>query len=234
MSLNDDDDEVSISSLNSEINDTNEPIITTDVKKSDKEIDDMLYGDSDDDDTPPPPPPTNDDDEDEDEDDDDDIENIENIEEKENIEPTFDEYKEDNSSDDDDEYDSDDDNYLQKLENLNKKNIISEFHPELLHHNNNEIEMLSKITYNEQGIIIDPLHKTLPFITKYERSRIIGERSKQINMGAKPLVEVEPDVIDGYLIALKEYNEKKIPFIIKRPLPNGGCEYWKFKDLEII
>lgn len=234
MSLNDDDDEVSISSLNSEINDTNEPIITTDVKKSDKEIDDMLYGDSDDDDTPPPPPPTNDDDENEDDDDDDDIENIENIEEKVNIEPTFDEYKEDNSSDDDDEYDSDDDNYLQKLENLNKKNIISEFHPELLHHNNNEIEMLSKITYNEQGIIIDPLHKTLPFITKYERSRIIGERSKQINMGAKPLVEVEPDVIDGYLIALKEYNEKKIPFIIKRPLPNGGCEYWKFKDLEII
>lgn len=233
MSLNDDDDEVSISSLNSEINDTNEPIITTDVKKSDKEIDDMLYGDSDDDDTPPPPPPTNDDDENEDDDDDDD-DDIENIEEKVNIEPTFDEYKEDNSSDDDDEYDSDDDNYLQKLENLNKKNIISEFHPELLHHNNNEIEMLSKITYNEQGIIIDPLHKTLPFITKYERSRIIGERSKQINMGAKPLVEVEPDVIDGYLIALKEYNEKKIPFIIKRPLPNGGCEYWKFKDLEII
>ena len=97
-----------------------------------------------------------------------------------------------------------------------------------------EIEMLCKITYNEKGIIVDPLHKTLPFITKYERARILGERSKQINMGAKPLVEIEPDVIDGYLIALKEYNEKKIPFIVKRPLPNGGCEYWKFKDLEII
>ena len=143
MSFNDDDDEVSISSLNSEINDTNEPIVTNDLKKSDKENDDMLYGDSDDDDTPPPPPPIPNDDDEIDEDDDDD-DNIENLEEKEDIGPTFDEYKEDNSSDDDDEYDSDDDNYLQKLENLNKKNIISEFHPELLHHNNNEIEMIKK------------------------------------------------------------------------------------------
>ena len=38
----------------------------------------------------------------------------------------------------------------------------------------------------------------------------------------------------AHLIALKEFNEKKIPFIIKRPMPNGGCEYWKFEDLEII
>jgi hypothetical protein len=48
------------------------------------------------------------------------------------------------------------------------------------------------------------------------------------------MVEVESDIIDGYLIAMKEFNEKKIPFIIKRPMPNGGCEYWKFKDLEIL
>jgi DNA-directed RNA polymerase subunit K/omega len=45
---------------------------------------------------------------------------------------------------------------------------------------------------------------------------------------------VEPSVIDGYLIALEEYKQKKIPFIIQRPLPNGTCEYWKFSDLEQI
>ena len=44
----------------------------------------------------------------------------------------------------------------------------------------------------------------------------------------------DDNVIDGYLIALKEFEEKKIPFIIKRPLPNGGCEYWKAADLEIL
>ncbi len=135
---------------------------------------------------------------------------------------------------DSDDYDSDDDNYLQKLDDVNKKNIIKEFHPELLQHNHYEIEALTRVVRNQQGLIVDPLHKTIPFITKYERARILGERAKQINMGAKPLIEIGPEIIDGYLIAEKEFSEKKIPFIVKRPLPNGGCEYWKFKDLEVI
>jgi hypothetical protein len=41
-------------------------------------------------------------------------------------------------------------------------------------------------------------------------------------------------MIDGYLIALKEFEQKKIPFILRRPLPNGGCEYWRLSDLEMI
>jgi DNA-directed RNA polymerase subunit K/omega len=62
----------------------------------------------------------------------------------------------------------------------------------------------------------------------------LGERAKQLNSGAEPFVEIDETMIDGYLIALKEFEEKKIPFIIQRPLPNGACEYWKLKDLEII
>ena len=31
-----------------------------------------------------------------------------------------------------------------------------------------------------------------------------------------------------------ELAEKRIPFIIRRPLPNGGSEYWNVKDLENI
>ena len=135
---------------------------------------------------------------------------------------------------DDEDEDEDDVNYLQKFDEHMKKDTISEYHPELLQHNNQEVESLSRVVRNEQGIISDPLHRTFPFITKYERARILGERAKQLNMGAKPLVEIGPDVIDGYLIALEEYDLKRIPFIIKRPLPNGGSEYWKFKDLEII
>ena len=101
-------------------------------------------------------------------------------------------------------------------------------------HNYDEVNILSTVVRNENGIIIDPLHKTLPFITKYEKARILGERAKQLNSGAKPFIDVEPTVIDGYLIALKEYEQKKIPFILRRPLPNGGCEYWRMKDLEIL
>lgn len=138
-----------------------------------------------------------------------------------------------NEDSEEEDSDDDDDDEFQKMDLLDKQNIVSQYHPELLHHNNEEIEALSKIVRNENGMIVDPLHKTMPFITKYEKARVLGERAKQLNMGAKPLVEIGPEVIDGYLIALKEMEEKKIPFIIKRPLPSGGCEYWKCKDLEV-
>ena len=135
---------------------------------------------------------------------------------------------------DDEDDEDDDENYLQKFEdNLNNKLII-DHHPELKIHNYDEVDSLSRIVRDENGNIVDPFHKTLPFITRYERARILGERAKQLNSGAMAMVNVEPTVIDGYLIALKEFEEKKIPFIIKRPLPNGGCEYWKFSDMEII
>jgi len=137
--------------------------------------------------------------------------------------------------DDEDEDDDDDDiNYLQKFDEVTQQTIISDFHPELQFHNYHEIDIMSRVVRNDKGQIIDPLHKTLPFITRYEKARILGERAKQINSGGKPLVEVDASVIDGYLIAVKEFDEKKIPFILKRPLPNGGCEYWKFSDLEIL
>ena len=35
-------------------------------------------------------------------------------------------------------------------------------------------------------------------------------------------------------IAEEELKQKKIPFIIRRPLPNGASEYWKVKDLEML
>jgi hypothetical protein len=41
-------------------------------------------------------------------------------------------------------------------------------------------------------------------------------------------------VIDGYVIAQIELEQKRIPFIIRRPIPGGGCEYWNLKDLEMI
>lgn len=134
----------------------------------------------------------------------------------------------------DDDDDVDDDAYLQKFDESTRQNIISDFHPELQTHNYDEIEILSRVVRDDNGIVIDPLHKTMPMITRYEKARILGERAKQINAGAKIFVNIDNNIIDGYLIALKEYDEKKIPFIVKRPLPNGGCEYWKFQDLEIL
>ena len=140
-------------------------------------------------------------------------------------------------SDDDSENDDDDEtdeNYLQKFDIDINKNYLVDVHPECLHHNYDEIEALTVIVRDSNCIIIDPLHRTVPFLTKYERARVLGQRAKQINMGAQAFVKVPDNVIDGIVIAELELKEKKIPFIIKRPLPNGACEYWNIKDLENI
>ena len=136
--------------------------------------------------------------------------------------------------DDDDEDDEEDENYLQKFDGEIRKNFIEQFHPDKKTHNYEEVRGLCTLTKNEYGFIQDPLHKTLPFLTKYEKTRILGQRAKQINSGAKPFVKVLNNIIDGYSIALIELAEKKIPFIIKRPLPDGSCEYWRVSDLELI
>ena len=156
---------------------------------------------------------------------------LERDENNENVGPS--KFTMDTYDTDDSEEDSDADD-LQKFNNTDKNDIITKFHPELYNHNYDEIQTMAKVVRNATGTIVDPLHKTLPFITKYETARILGERAKQLNAGAQPFVEVDDNVIDGYLIALKEFEEKKIPFIIKRPLPNGGCEYWKVSDLVIL
>jgi DNA-directed RNA polymerase subunit K/omega len=135
---------------------------------------------------------------------------------------------------DDNDESEDEENYLQKFDDSIRKNIIAQYHPEMIIKNSAEIETLSRVVRDNNGNIIDPFHKTLPFLTKYEKARILGERANQINEGSPIFVKVDSDVIDGYLIALKEFEERKIPFIIQRPIPNGKCEYWKLTDLEII
>ena len=73
-------------------------------------------------------------------------------------------------------------------------------------------------------------YKTTPTLSKYERTRILSERSTQINRGAKPFIINPSSYSNAYDIALQEFNEKKIPFIIKRPYGNT-FEYWKLNDL---
>jgi len=136
--------------------------------------------------------------------------------------------------DEDEDYDEDEDNYLQKFDSQLIKNYVDTFHPECFSHNYEEIAKMSVVVKNADGIIIDPLHRTIPYLTKYEKARVIGQRAKQLETGANPLVKVPENIIDGYIIAELELREKKLPFIIRRPIPSGGCEYWNIRDLEQI
>ena len=203
--------------------------------------DDVDTDDSDDDDDAPPPPPESDNESDDDGDDDND--RIEDDEDKFNFTDNAlpqtssvqqlvpDELINDSDLDDDSD---NDENYLQKFDESLQQTIIADHHPEMKSHNYDEIINMSTVTRNASGAIIDPLHRSVPFITRYEKAKLIGERAAQLGAGASPFVEVDENIIDDYMIALKEFEEKKIPFIIKRPMPNGGCEYWRLEDLEIL
>jgi DNA-directed RNA polymerase subunit K/omega len=136
-----------------------------------------------------------------------------------------------NDSDDEDEYDE---TYLQKFDANVTQNYMNVNHPEVLTHNFDEVTKMMQIHRDINGNIIDPCHKTLPIMTKFERTRIIGQRAKQIETGSIPFIKVPENIIDSYLIAELELQQRKLPFIIRRPLPNGTCEYWDVNDLEMI
>jgi DNA-directed RNA polymerase subunit K/omega len=140
----------------------------------------------------------------------------------------------DDVDDDDDDDAGDDEDKFKKFNHAMRTNYLVDTHPESTNHNDDEIHSLAHVVRDKTGTIIDPLHRTIPILTKYEKTRILGVRTRQLNDGAASYVKVEKSIIDGYIIALRELDEKKIPFIVRRPLPNGGSEYWYLQDLEVI
>ncbi|GAB5574241.1 DNA-directed RNA polymerases I [Prionailurus iriomotensis] len=95
---------------------------------------------------------------------------------------------------------------------------------------------------------------TTPYMTKYERARVLGTRALQIavsspgrdkaeevnprpnvlqaGMCAPVMVELEGET-DPLLIAMKELKARKIPIIIRRYLPDGSYEDWGVDELII-
>ena len=137
----------------------------------------------------------------------------------------------DNEDDEDDDEEHND--YVTKFTKETTSNYIQQHHQECLQINYDEMETLTNIVRDANGNIIDDLHRTSPILSKYEYPRILGQRAAQIESGSKPYIDVDPNVIDGYIIAAQELREKKIPVIIRRPIGNS-FEYWKLKDLEIL
>ena len=76
-------------------------------------------------------------------------------------------------------------------------------------------------------------NKTRPVLTKFEHTMMIGKRAMQLASGAHPLIEVRADMDDVLQIAEEELRQKKIPFMIRRPIGNH-YEYWRIDDLQII
>ena len=73
---------------------------------------------------------------------------------------------------------------------------------------------------------------TTPYMTKYERARVLGTRALQIAMNAPVMVELEGET-DPLQIAMKELKAKKIPIVIRRYMPDGSYEDWAIDELII-
>ena len=181
-------------------------------------------------------------DENKDDDNDNEIGDYSDIEDDENKGVNDDFYDED---EDEDEEQSDLDDISELDDNeVNEKDVISmfdqqlrdkfieDYHPEHKEINYEDMVALCNVVRDDNGNIVDDLHKTLPILSKFEETKIIGIRINQLENGADPLIEVDGNIIDSVNIAEMELEAGVLPFIICRPLPGGRKEFWKISDLE--
>jgi DNA-directed RNA polymerase subunit K/omega len=128
------------------------------------------------------------------------------------------------------------DDSLLKSYILEQKNYMKLFHPECSSISFDEVKTLSVVIRNSFGVVIDHLHRTIPILTKYEKARIIGLRTYHLDDGDEPYIS-DVRLIAGMSnsdIALLELKMKLLPYIVRRPFPDGKFEYWKLTDLEFL
>jgi DNA-directed RNA polymerase subunit K/omega len=88
--------------------------------------------------------------------------------------------------------------------------------------------------FNDIMAKYDPTKNTSKnILTKYEKVKIISNRAEQIQRNAPIYVDVDRINMSAREIAIKELEERKLPFMICRKLANGQKEYFRLDDLII-
>jgi len=73
--------------------------------------------------------------------------------------------------------------------------------------------------------------KTSPFITKFEKTKLIGIRAQMISKGSEPVISVPSHITDSIDIAELEFKKKCIPLFIKRYITATEYEIWRPEDM---
>ena len=94
---------------------------------------------------------------------------------------------------------------------------------------NDKYEIISNNTAYEKYYTQNK--KSKPFITKYEKAKLLGVRAQMISTGSPPMVNVPKHITSTLDIAELEFKEKKIPLFIRRYLPNKEYEDWRLDEL---
>ncbi|KAI1854671.1 hypothetical protein JX265_002311 [Neoarthrinium moseri] len=140
-------------------------------------------------------------------------------------EPMFDQEEDEPIDDFEDEAPVDEDEYGKSRAAEEEENIVISGDPSAAANRQKPAEKAHKDKKipNEERI-------TTPYMTKYEKARILGTRALQISMNAPVLVDLEGET-DPLQIAIKELREKKIPLIVRRYMPDGFYEDWTCEEL---
>ena len=160
--------------------------------------------------------------------------------EDERLPEEVDEEEEEEDDEDEEENNSQDDNYVDEVKEWetdgnavvesvsdytdgrfdpqNLRQYVQQYHPEM-----------KSYTYQEMYENMATPNPTLNFLTRFEITSVLGLRTQQLNTGAEPLIET--DLTDSYQIAKKELELSKLPFVIRRPLPNGTFVHVRLEDL---
>ena len=128
------------------------------------------------------------------------------------------------------EFDDDDDDDDENEENENEDNSDSDLEDE----DDNNISIIGEIESNIESKrnMLEKEKITRPVLTRFEHTRLIGERTAQLQRGAQPMIDVRNlRISDCRTIAELELKEKRIPLIIRRYLPDGNYEDWRLSEL---
>ena len=127
---------------------------------------------------------------------------------------------------------------LRELANQNQAlEFLTRHHPEIrLDYREEVITKLSLESYPPNSGI-DKRHMSVPYLTPFEKTKVIGFRANQLAKGAQLLITLGPNekhITDVLDLARMELEQRRLPFIIKRPMPDGSFEYWRLEDLLIL
>ena len=96
-------------------------------------------------------------------------------------------------------------------------------------HNSNHMQVLS---INSDYInYYSKTKKTAPFLTKFEKTKLIGIRAQMISNGSEPVVNVPVHIHDSIAIAELEFEKKCIPLFVKRYISDNEYELWRPEDM---
>ena len=114
----------------------------------------------------------------------------------------------------------------------NPIDVLLKYHPECIL----EYEETEQPSIPLRGTLSedDPKHRSAPFLSIYENTKILGMRTNQLAQGARPYIQVPEHVTDIREIARMELDQRRLPLIIKRFMPDGTTEKFRLSDMIIL